>query len=224
MSRRAHLFYSEIPATIRLLILLIAHYFHACCGLNASKTMQTFSIGGFYSVPQQQFLTNWRPIFENYLNNVVGSRLDPQVNFKLIPVDFVPTAQSADLFAAGKLDFICKPIPFYTRKNLFKFLHFRMTHLHVCICLLISDSHPVAIACLSATFNVAPLVTQRTWAQGAESGSYGAVFIALKSNTAIQSIVDFPGRRMGTGGILSVTFQETWKVRILRLSTLVDPS
>ena len=61
-------------------------------------------------------------------------------------------------------------------------------------------------------FNVAPLVTERTWALGFEAGSYGAVFVTLKGNTAIQSMRDFPGRRVGTGGMLSVTFQETWKV------------
>ncbi len=53
-------------------------------------------------------MKNWSPIFEDYLNDVVSAQLVLRINFKLIPVDFVPTAQSNDLFAAGKLDFICK--------------------------------------------------------------------------------------------------------------------
>ncbi len=80
-----------------------------CCKrLLSSDGILTFSIGGFYSVSPQQFVRNWSPIFEGYLNEVVGPQFSPPINFSLVPVDFVASVQSADLLASGKLDFICE--------------------------------------------------------------------------------------------------------------------
>jgi hypothetical protein len=88
---------------IRLLLLALVGF---TMWIHAVET-RTYSIGGFYPVSTKQFVQNWSPIFEGYLNEVVGPQFQPPINFSLIPVDFAPAVTSQALLNAGKLDFIC---------------------------------------------------------------------------------------------------------------------
>jgi hypothetical protein len=88
---------------IRLLLLALL----GCTKLTLAVQTRTYRIGGFYPVSPKQFVQDWSPIFEGYLNEVVGPQFQPPINFSLIPVDYEPAVTSQALLNAGKLDFIC---------------------------------------------------------------------------------------------------------------------
>ncbi len=70
--------------------------------------VQNITIGGWIPDSPANFLMKFRPLFEDYLNNVVGTYLDPPAQFSLIPAEYTAETSFENLLSAGRLDFMCK--------------------------------------------------------------------------------------------------------------------
>jgi hypothetical protein len=69
------------------------------CGLSS----RTIKIGGVPLGSSDTFLSIWRPTFEDYLTNTVGSKQTPQVEFSLVAISL---NSAFDKIENGELDFV----------------------------------------------------------------------------------------------------------------------
>ena len=70
------------------------------------------------------------------------------------------------------------------------------------------------LVCIEAAYGFVTIATQRTEVLNKEAMGYGSVLYTLKSNTAIKSLSDFKGKKIGVGSIVTVgSFLLSWKVR-----------
>jgi hypothetical protein len=75
---------------------------------SAHAVKSDYIIGGWIPDLPSIFLAQWSPIFENYLNDIVGNSFTPPIKFHLVPVDFSKHNRAIDLITAGQLDFVCE--------------------------------------------------------------------------------------------------------------------
>ena len=69
------------------------------------------------------------------------------------------------------------------------------------------------LVCLEAGYGFSTIATQRTAILNKEAMGYGSVLYTLRSNTAVNTLQDFKGKRIGVGSILAVgAFLLAWKV------------
>jgi hypothetical protein len=74
------------------------------CGLSSHLCQsRTIKIGGVPLGSSDTFLSLWRPTFEDYLTNAVGSKQNPPVEFSLIAVSL---DSAFDKIESGGLDFV----------------------------------------------------------------------------------------------------------------------
>ena len=66
-----------------------------------------YVIGGSTTDLANVFMGKFRPLFEDYLNEAVGSKFSPNISFKLITVDYTPSTRAQNLVASGAVDFVC---------------------------------------------------------------------------------------------------------------------
>ena len=66
-----------------------------------------YVIGGSSADSRNVFMEKFQPLFEDYLNDAVGSKFSPNISFKLVAVDYTPSTRAQDLVANGAVDFVC---------------------------------------------------------------------------------------------------------------------
>ncbi len=71
-------------------------------------TVQNITIGGWIPDSPENFLMKFRPLFEDFLNNAVGSDMGPLTKFTLIAAEYTAETSVQNLLSAGRLDFMCK--------------------------------------------------------------------------------------------------------------------
>ena len=72
-----------------------------------SMTTKKYWIGGWTTDAPDIFLFKFRPLFEAYLNEMVGSVMQPPVEFSLIPAEYTEEDSFENLSSFGMLDFAC---------------------------------------------------------------------------------------------------------------------
>jgi len=65
-----------------------------------------YTIGAWLPGSPEAMLAELRPLFENYLNENVGSKQSPPVGFHLVPVDYSAETDSDSLIRQKKMDFL----------------------------------------------------------------------------------------------------------------------
>jgi hypothetical protein len=71
-------------------------------------TVQNITIAGWIPDSPDNFLMKFRPLFEDFLNNALGSDLDPPAKFTLIAAEYTAETSFQNLLSTGRLDFMCK--------------------------------------------------------------------------------------------------------------------
>ena len=89
---------------LAILLLVLPYSFPS----SIAPLKQEYVIGGWIPDTEETFLLQWSPIFEDYLNKVVGQEYEPTIRFRLIPVDFTPENRAIDLINNGEIDFVCE--------------------------------------------------------------------------------------------------------------------
>mmetsp|Transcript_61106 Transcript_61106/g.164222 ORF Transcript_61106/g.164222 Transcript_61106/m.164222 type:complete len:108 (+) Transcript_61106:40-363(+) len=66
-----------------------------------------YTIGAWVPGTQENMYATMRPLFEDYLNEQVGSKQNPPIRFHLVAVDYSTDTSSNSMISKGKLDFLC---------------------------------------------------------------------------------------------------------------------
>jgi hypothetical protein len=172
---------------------------------SAHAVKSDYFIGGWIPDLPTVFLAQWSPIFENYLNDIVGNSNTPPIKFHLVPVDFSKHNRAIDLITTGQLDFVCE----LDQNFVFTWFHDLMSRSF-------PDNHPIQLACLDAEAGFSPIATQRHLILGQEAGGYGALIFSSISNKAVTTLADIKGKRLGVTFVLAAGgFALGWKVSTL---------
>jgi hypothetical protein len=87
----------------------IACVFLLVCLSNVQSLVKDeYVIGGFVTLPPNQFVQDFSPIFEKYLNEAVGKLNSPSLRFRLVAVDYTENSTSKKMIDAGIVDFLCE--------------------------------------------------------------------------------------------------------------------
>ena len=87
----------KFPLSVAFLVSLI---------LADAESIQTITIGGWIPDSPDILIQRYSMLFENYLNDAVGSSLS--VQFKLVPAEYTDNTSTETLLRLGQLDFMCK--------------------------------------------------------------------------------------------------------------------
>ena len=69
---------------------------------------QEYIVGGSSADTADVFVKKWRLLLQTYLTNVVGTKYNPPITFKLLLVDYDATTRAQQFAAQGLMDFVCK--------------------------------------------------------------------------------------------------------------------
>ena len=76
-----------------------------------------------------------------------------------------------------------------------------------------ADNHPIELVCLDAEAGFSPIATQRHLILGKQAEGYGSLIYSSVHNTAVTSLSDIVGKRLGVTFVLAAGgFALGWKV------------
>jgi len=133
-----------------------------------------FRIGGWGPGEKEAtFLERYKPIFQDYLTDVVGSLYSPPISFEFITTDWSSdeTKTSHVMIEEGTIDFT------FTDRGY--------------------------LVCIEDHLKVSSIVTLKDKILGKPSSAIGSVIYSLKSNNKIKNISDFKDKRLGVGHLFS---------------------
>jgi hypothetical protein len=65
-------------------------------------------VGGWIPDSPEHLVKKFSPLFETYLNEVVGIAIQPPVEFKLVPVEYSKETSFEEMMKNRSLDFVCE--------------------------------------------------------------------------------------------------------------------